>query len=157
MPRPFVRGYSFLFGSDGLPADGTTFDITEYNPSALWAMGNMVSTPADLRTFYRALLGERLLPPGLTALMKRTRPNQTAEWPEGVGMGLGIWSWDLPCGKRIYGHEGEAPGSNVWAFGSADGRRTVVMQHNLLYMNWDRWEDTVLPTYFSFWCDRPAR
>jgi hypothetical protein len=28
----------------------------------------------------------------------------------------------------------------------------VVMQHNLFYLNWDRWYDTV-PTYFSFWCD----
>jgi D-alanyl-D-alanine carboxypeptidase len=154
LPRPFTRGYSVLFGADGLPADGPLIDVTEYDPSALWGMGNIVSTPADLRTFYRALLGGRLLPAGLTARMKRTRPNQTADWPDGVGMGLGIWSWDLPCGVRIYGHEGEVPGSNTWAFGTADGRHMVVMQHNLLYLNWDRWYDTVLPTYFSLWCHR---
>ena len=71
-------------------------------------------------------------------------------------MGLGIWSWDLPCGKRIYGHEGEAPGHNAWAFGTVDGRHMIVMQHNQLYLNWDRWSDTVLPTYFSFWCDRTS-
>jgi D-alanyl-D-alanine carboxypeptidase len=159
LPRPFTRGYSFFFDADGLPVEGPILDVTEYNPSSLWAVGNVVSTLDDLRTFYRALLGGRLLPPALTALMKETRPNQTAEWPEGVGMGLGIWSWDLPCGRRIYGHEGEAPGSNAWAFSTADGRRTVVMQHNLLYLNWDRWFDTVLPTYFSFWCgpSRPRR
>ena len=155
LPRPFTRGYSNLFDADGLPADGAVIDVTEYNPSALWAMGNMVSTTGDLRTFYRALLGGRLLPDALTALMKETRPNQTEEWPEGIGMGLGIWSWDLPCGRRIYGHEGEVPGSNTWAFATADGRRVVVMQHNLFYMNWDRWFDTVLPTYFSLWCERP--
>jgi D-alanyl-D-alanine carboxypeptidase len=155
LPRPFTRGYSNLFDVDGLPAEGAVIDVTEYNPSALWAMGNMVSTTGDLRTFYRALLGGGLLPDGLTALMKETRPNQTEEWPEGIGMGLGIWSWDLPCGRRIYGHEGEVPGSNTWAFATADGRRVVVMQHNLFYMNWDRWFDTVLPTYFSLWCERP--
>ena len=155
LPRPFTRGYSNLFDADGLPAEGALIDVTEYNPSALWAMGNMVSTTGDLRTFYRALLGGRLLPAALTALMKETRPNQTEEWPEGIGMGLGIWSWDLPCGRRIYGHEGEVPGSNTWAFATADGRRAVVMQHNLFYMNWDRWYDTVLPTYFSLWCKRP--
>ena len=127
-------------------------DVTEYDPSALWAMGNIVSTPADLRRFYRALLGGRLLPAGLTALMKETRPNQTAEWPDGIGMGLGLWSWDLPCGVRVYGHEGEVPGSNTWVFGTADGRRMIVMQHNLLYLNWDRWYDTVVPAYFSYWC-----
>ena len=116
-------------------------------------MGNVVSTTKDLRTFYSALLGGRLLPAGLTAQMKDTRPNQTPDWPEGIGFGLGVWSWDLPCGRRIYGHEGEVPGSNTWAFGSADGRRTVVLQHNLFYMNWDRWADTVLPPYFSLWCE----
>ena len=152
--RPFTRGYSNLFDADGLPAEGAVIDVTEYNPSALWAMGNMVSTTGDLRTFYRALLGGRLLPAALTALMKETRPNQTEEWPEGIGMGLGIWSWDLPCGRRIYGHEGEVPGSNTWAFATDDGRRVVVMQHNLFYMNWDRWFDTVVPTYFSLWCER---
>ena len=155
LPRPFTRGYSNLFDVDGLPAEGALIDVTEYNPSALWAMGNMVSTTGDLRTFYGALLGGRFLPAALTALMKETRPNQTEEWPEGIGMGLGIWSWDLPCGRRIYGHEGEVPGSNTWAFATADGRRAVVMQHNLFYMNWDRWYDTVLPTYFSLWCKRP--
>jgi D-alanyl-D-alanine carboxypeptidase len=153
LPEPFTRGYSFLFDADGLPAEGTLFDITEYDPSALWAMGNAVSTLRDLRTFYSALLGGRLLPDDLTALMKQTRRNQTAEWPKGIGMGLGVWSWDLPCGQRIFGHEGEVPGSNTWAFGTADGSRTVVMQHNLFYLNWDRWFDTVLPTYFSFWCE----
>jgi D-alanyl-D-alanine carboxypeptidase len=87
-----------LHDTDGLPAEGAVINVTEYNPSALWAMGNMVSTTDDLRTFYRALLGGRLLPAALTALTKETRPNQTEEWPEGIGMGLGIWSWDLPCG-----------------------------------------------------------
>jgi D-alanyl-D-alanine carboxypeptidase len=152
LPRPFTRGYSNLFDADGLPADGRLVDLTRYQPSALWAMGNIVSNPADLRRFYRALLGGRLLPAPLTRLMKQTRTNQTPEWPEGIGMGLGIWSWELPCGRRVYGHEGEVPGSNTWAFGSADGRRVVVMQQNLLFLNWDRWYDTVMPTYFSFWC-----
>ena len=69
----FTRGYSFRFGVDGLPADGTLVDLTEFNPSALWAMGNMVSTPDDLNTFYEALLGERMLPNSLAALMKRPR------------------------------------------------------------------------------------
>jgi D-alanyl-D-alanine carboxypeptidase len=116
-------------------------------------MGNIVSTTDDLRTFSSALLGGRLLPRALTAEMKDTRANQTPEWPEGIGMGLGIWSWELPCGRRIYGHEGEVPGSNTWAFGTADGRRTIVMQHNLFYMDWVKWEETVIPTYFSLWCD----
>jgi D-alanyl-D-alanine carboxypeptidase len=152
LPAPFTRGYSNLFDTEGLPADETLVDVTEYDPSALWAMGNMVSTAGDLRTFLSALLGGRLLPPGLTALMKQTRPNQTEEWPEGIGMGLGIWSWELPCGGRVYGHEGEVPGSNTWAFGTEDGRRTIVLQHNLLYLDWDRWFDTVVPAYFSLWC-----
>ena len=32
----------------------------------------------------------------------------------------------------------------------------IVMQHNLFYMDWGQWEDTVLPTYFSLWCDPPG-
>jgi D-alanyl-D-alanine carboxypeptidase len=54
--HPFTRGYSLLFDADGLPADGTLVDVTEYNATALWAMGNIVSTTEDLRTFYGALL-----------------------------------------------------------------------------------------------------
>jgi D-alanyl-D-alanine carboxypeptidase len=153
LPRPFTRGYSLLFGPEGDPVEATPIDVTAYRPSALWAMGNLVSTTRDLRAFYAALLGGRLLPRALTAAMKDTRPNQTPEWPAGIGMGLGIWSWQLPCGRRIYGHEGEVPGSNTWAFGTADGRRVVVLQHNLFYMDWGKWEETVIPTYFSLWCD----
>ena len=153
LPKPFTHGYSYLFGPEGDPVEAPPTDVTAYAPTALWAMGNIVSTTEDLRTFFSALLGGRLLPAALTARMKRTRRNQTAEWPPGIGMGLGVWSWDLPCGRRVYGHEGEAPGSNTYAFGTADGRRTIVVQHNLFYMDWGRSEDTALRTYFSLWCD----
>ena len=57
---PFARGYSLLFDADGLPADGPMIDVTAYDPSALWAMGNIVSHRST--SALRALLGGSLLP-----------------------------------------------------------------------------------------------
>jgi D-alanyl-D-alanine carboxypeptidase len=36
-------------------------DITEFNPSAVWAAGEIISTAADLNRFFAALAGGRLL------------------------------------------------------------------------------------------------
>ncbi len=43
--------------------DGELRDITEADPSSAWAAGTMVSTPAELNTFMKAVLEGELLEP----------------------------------------------------------------------------------------------
>ena len=157
---PFARGYTYNVDTDGSPIVGTRYDITTYNPSFLGATGALVSNPADLNKYMSKLLGGQLLPGWLTAEMKQTVPITLPEglFPAGFGAGLGIWSWDLSqvadvgCNKTIYGHEGEVPGYDTWAFGNATGTRTISMGVNLMVPDWDAYYAAELPGYASLWC-----
>lgn len=150
---PSTRGYTFLFDEFGQPIPGTRTDVTNYNPSALWAMGNMISTNDDLNKYLKALIGGKLLPPWLTIEMKKTKPLNMPFWPvDKIELGLGIWGWKLPCGGMVYGHEGEVPGSNTFAFANANGTKAITMQHNLMFLDWNDYTNTVSPTYDSLWC-----
>lgn len=54
-----AHGY---ISTEAIPtADGQPLDVTGYNPSHAWAAGAIVSNTADLSSFYKALLGGRLL------------------------------------------------------------------------------------------------
>jgi D-alanyl-D-alanine carboxypeptidase len=66
-----------------------------YNPNVPWAAGAIVSNAHDLSRFYSAFLSGRILSSATLATMKKT--------VEGVG--LGIFSTELPCG-RFWGHAG---------------------------------------------------
>jgi D-alanyl-D-alanine carboxypeptidase len=86
-----------------------TSTSTRLSPSVAWTAGALVSNVDDLRRFYRALLGGRLLRPAQLAQMKDLVPVG-----EGFGYGLGLYSLDTPCGT-IWGHDG-----GILGFG--DGR-----------------------------------
>ena len=171
IPFFHANGYSYAVDDSGnivvtslqqLAADPSR-NFTNYNPSILGTMGAMISTPQDLNTFYAALLGGQLLPHNanpakdMNVQMKQTVPLHQAGWPAGLGMGLGIWSWDLSqilpaCHQTVYGHEGEAPGYDAWAFGDASGHKTIAMGVNLMIPNIQAYAATELPTYVSLWC-----
>jgi D-alanyl-D-alanine carboxypeptidase len=74
IPGRNAHGYSLPLGDQGPVLDGPLLDFTVYNPSLAWAAGNLVSDLGDLARFFRALLGGRLLPPGLLAEMTTTVP-----------------------------------------------------------------------------------
>src|SRR5207244_11311738 len=63
LPSPHGRAYA---------TDGT--DVTELDPRAAGAAGELVTTLADLDRFYAALLGGELLPSRLLREMRDTRP-----------------------------------------------------------------------------------
>jgi D-alanyl-D-alanine carboxypeptidase len=118
LPAPSVRGYSLDHDDRGRPVAGRLRDLTVYNPSAIWAGGNMVSDLDDITRFYRALLGGRLLSAARLAEMK----GDGAPWVAGQRYGLGLHVIQTPCGP-IFGHTGGVPGFSTFAFVSEDGRR----------------------------------
>jgi D-alanyl-D-alanine carboxypeptidase len=118
IPGPKSRGYSLPLSPQGEVLNGPLLDITVYNPSWAWAVGNLISTLHDLTRFFRALLGGRLLPPRLLAAM--TTPVPTGR-PH-MGYGLGLMVIERPAG-RLLGHDGDIPGYNNIVLSTPDGRR----------------------------------
>ncbi|MFE2289061.1 serine hydrolase domain-containing protein [Streptomyces sp. NPDC059443] len=126
--EPHPRGYEQQ-DSAGAPVreeqgkrEGTERDVTEIDPSAGWAAGQMVSTDSDLNRFFGALLAGRLLPAAQLAEMRTTVPIGDT----GAGYGLGIISRPLSCGGVYWGHGGDIPGYETRGGATEDGRAASV-------------------------------
>ena len=107
-PEPHAQGYQFDPEDDSAaPEDVTDVPI---DPNGAWASGALISTPADMATFFEALLGGELVPAAQLEEMMETRPG--AGSPPGPGTnnaGLGIFRWEVSCGE-IWGHTGQLSG-----------------------------------------------
>lgn len=111
-------------------ADGPRLDVTGYNPSHAWAAGAIVSNPADLATFFRALLGGRLLSPPLLREMKQTVDEDPTDPARTYRYGLGLQRVNDPCGVN-WGHSGAIYGYQTLSFWNERTGRTVVMASNM--------------------------
>ncbi|PWI17522.1 serine hydrolase [Streptomyces sp. Act143] len=124
-----LTGTSFPGSRVSLPAphgrahdtDGT--DVTELDPRAAGAAGELVTTLADLDRFYAALLGGRLLPPHWLREMLDTRA------AHGL-YGMGLFPVKLPCGTTVWGHNGRIAGSYVRTAATVGGRRVLTFRVN---------------------------
>lgn len=114
---PHIRGYVPWY-------EGELRDFTVYNMSWGQMAGDLVSTTVDLDTFYRALLGGRLLRPAEQADLLRFLPTQT-----GLGYGLGLAAVPVACGNA-YGHDGQVFGYHTLSLHSPDGKRQVSVASN---------------------------
>ncbi|MGW5618554.1 serine hydrolase domain-containing protein [Streptomyces sp. NPDC003877] len=112
LPSPHGRSYA---------ADGT--DVTDLDPRAAGAAGEMVTTLADLDRFYAALLGGRLLPPHRLREMLDTRAAHGA-------YGMGLFPEKLPCGTTVWGHNGHISGSYVRSVATVGGRHVLTFRVN---------------------------
>jgi D-alanyl-D-alanine carboxypeptidase len=126
--RRASRGYSLDVGPGGQPVEGTMRDVTVYSPSFAWASGNGVSTVGDVARFYRALLGGRLLAPGLL----REALDAVPTGRPGRGYGLGLNVRDSPYGPLV-GHDGDVPGFSIEALSDRHGRRQAVVAVNMKF------------------------
>jgi CubicO group peptidase (beta-lactamase class C family) len=123
LPDPHVNAY--LTG-----ADGKRIDVTEHSFQHT-ADSGVVTTTADLNTFFRALAGGRLLPAEQWREMRQTvertdDPDDVTEMPQGT-YGLGLRKIPLSCGGFYYTHEGDGVGVNTRPAVSADGKRAVTV------------------------------
>ncbi|MGW4382154.1 serine hydrolase domain-containing protein [Kitasatospora sp. NPDC004531] len=105
---------------------GELVDVTDLDPSWAWAAGQLVSTNADLNTFFTALLTPgRLLPAAQLAQMRTTVPADATFGP-GARYGLGLVSRPLTCGGRYWGHGGSIPGYETRTGATPDGRAAAL-------------------------------
>lgn len=118
----FRGAYAHGYFPPSLTDDGY-LDVTSWSPSLQWTAGALVSTASDLARFYQALLSGRLLGPAL--LNEMTTTVTGPDYP-GIGLGLGIWSVDTPCGTA-WGHLGGAPGYKTFALNDRGGTRSAVV------------------------------
>ena len=119
LPDPHARAYSVFPGSDELVDTTEILDGTE----------NLISTTADMNTFYRALLGGKLLRPTELGEMQRTvdiDDRTELLWPGGK-YGLGLVQRPLPCGGEYWGHGGGDAGYITSDGVAPDGKRSVVV------------------------------
>ncbi|MBT2383061.1 serine hydrolase [Streptomyces sp. ISL-11] len=110
--------------------DGGRLDVTDQSLQHT-ADSAVVSTTADLNTFFRALVTGKLLPKAQLAEMQRTVPragdaDDLTEWPDG-GYGLGIRWVPLSCGSGYWHHEGDGFGSYTRTGVTPGGRRSVAV------------------------------
>jgi D-alanyl-D-alanine carboxypeptidase len=148
IPSPGSRGYSPPLGPELEVMDGPLVDFTVQNPSYAGAAGALVSTLDDLTRFFRALLGGRILPPGLPAEMVTTVPVPPASIPlplfDRCGMGLIVT--ETPAGPLV-GQLGGIPGFLNFVLSTPDGRRQVGLMVNVGALPPDRAVEAFIQTF----------
>lgn len=96
-------------------------DATELDTSVAWASGAMVSTPADVAKFYKALLKGDLLPKPQLDEMRKTVPVDDKN-----AYGLGLESTKLSCGGVYWGHGGTIHGWASLGAATDSGRSAAI-------------------------------
>ncbi|MFE2728476.1 serine hydrolase domain-containing protein [Kitasatospora sp. NPDC059327] len=120
LPRPAGRAYSTA--QVQLPLPGV--DVTEFNPSAIRAVGEIISTANDLDRFYSALLRGRLLPEAQLREMTTTVSDGTDEH------GLGLTRMTTSCGTELWGQRGGGYGIETLSVSTRDTRHRMTMYLN---------------------------
>ncbi|MFS0701378.1 serine hydrolase domain-containing protein [Cellulomonas sp. 179-A 4D5 NHS] len=108
------------------PIGSPLFEHTDIDTSSSWAAGDVVTTPGDLTTFFRALLEGEVLRPAELAQMTATVPMDLPGIPETWRYGLGLQSTELSCGELAWGHGGIIPGYQTDGGVTEDGRAIMV-------------------------------
>jgi D-alanyl-D-alanine carboxypeptidase len=123
-----AHGYLLLGGPPLL-------DVTDFSPSLFWAGGAMVSTAREIARFYQALLRGRVLGSDLLQTMLTIDPVALDPSGSGSGFGLGIQrEGHFPCGDA-WGHDGDLPGYQAYAWSRLDGTRQIVVLINTSSLN----------------------
>jgi D-alanyl-D-alanine carboxypeptidase len=123
--NPFIDG-PHAHSYTQLPGQDKPYDLTDTSLGHAGDAG-LVSTTADLNTFFRALIDGKLLSRKALSEMETTRPADDADFPRGR-YGLGLRWMPLSCGGGYWHHEGDHPGGFHTRTGvTADGSRSIVI------------------------------
>ncbi|MFJ3160905.1 serine hydrolase domain-containing protein [Streptomyces kanasensis] len=126
---PHAKMYESMYGTITPARDYSVYDMS-------WGgiAGSLVSTTEDLNSFYRQLLGGRLLGPAELRAMKTTVPAHPVEPGEEAVMryGLGLSTVRMADGRWYWGHDGAVFGAGTLALSSEDGRRQIAVALNLM-------------------------
>jgi D-alanyl-D-alanine carboxypeptidase len=137
LPEPAAHGYV-------RPEGGTLIDLNGlFSPTWAYAAGQIVSTAADVTTFFAMLLKGRLLPSALLKEMKTPVPVAGT-------YGLGLITTITRCG-RAWGHNGDFFGWRNLVLSTANGRRTADVMVNIdpSRVSWPRLESAALSALCS--------
>lgn len=141
LPEPHAQGYQFGTNVETLDTyavpkaqqaaalDGSLkpLDETDANPSWAWTAGGAISTPADLATYVKAMVGGGLLDKQMQKVrMNSIRPVVPGQ-KGGVGYGLGIARF----APNILGHDGQLPGFSSFMVYDIKTGDTVIIAANL--------------------------
>ncbi len=95
------------------------------DPSFAWAAGSIVSTVPDMKKWLEAVRTGALLSPAMAAEQRKWVDMGPDPFFKKYGFGL------MQGGAQFLGHGGSIAGFNSFAFISADGRKCVILVHNL--------------------------
>ncbi|MFF3442152.1 serine hydrolase domain-containing protein [Streptosporangium sp. NPDC002721] len=122
VPEPHAHAY-YRYEDGG---EQKTVDVTRQNPSWISSGGDMISTTRDLRTFFSALLGGRLLPAPLLAEMCTPHPTGAP----GMDYGLGVFVLTTENGGTVISHNGGMAGHAALMYGTPGGGTTLIAALN---------------------------
>ncbi|NKX56187.1 beta-lactamase family protein [Arthrobacter sp. E918] len=140
LPAPHPRGYMYgtntgMLYSQALPAalqqrarKGALKprDVTELNPSWVWAAGAGISTAGDLAAWAEALVRGNLL----DARLQRVRLASTKS-PDAGSLDTARYGLAIARFGGLYGHAGELPGFSTFAAHDPANHVTLVVWTNL--------------------------
>jgi D-alanyl-D-alanine carboxypeptidase len=141
IPAPHAQGYQFgtnveTIDSYAVPEahlqealDGKLKPLndTDASPSWAWTAGGAISTPGDLATYVKALVGGGLLSPKMQKVrLNSIRPVVPGQ-KGGVGYGLGIAQF----APHIFGHDGQLPGYSSFMVYNDQTHDTIIIADNL--------------------------
>lgn len=129
LDEPHSRMYEALYGYIDPPRDYSTYDNSWLGPGA-----GLVSTMADVNTFYRKLFAGALVGRASLEQMRQTVP-VTALDGQRIEYGLGLHKVQLPGCGTLWGHDGSVFGASTMSLHSADGQRQMSIAVNLVRVN----------------------
>ncbi|MFD5547858.1 serine hydrolase domain-containing protein [Streptomyces goshikiensis] len=127
IPGPHHHGYQAV----RQPGGGTSLvDVTDWNSSASWAAGDLISTTADLEKFTVALFGGKVVPKAQLEEMFTVPAVKDFETGEDAVRTAGMQRFVLPDGTVAYGKTGSRYGYSTLIGGTRDLSRTLVYSVN---------------------------
>lgn len=122
LPEPHALSYA-KFG-----LNEPWVDTTHFNSSLVGASGAIISTTTDMNTFFRALVGGKLLAAAQLAEMQQTiDAKELQERLPDARYGLGLIWRPLSCGGGYWSHVGDGAAGETRDGVTPDGQRSVVV------------------------------